>query len=162
MEGQYDKLVIAFLAILILVWILYGLRKWLQEPSADYMPEIVLNEEIQEHPALDILEREGYEVIGGKLKVPLSFQVNHNTLYSRLFIDYVAEKQDEVFIVKTSRSRMQVEWTGSGLRDRFLPYLLLYPSCDGLLYVDTEEETVKRISLLDEEDYLYDLGDDYS
>ncbi|WP_211745141.1 hypothetical protein [Paenibacillus sp. Marseille-Q4541] len=161
MEGQYDKVVIAFLGVVVLIWILYGVRKWIQDPVPDHVPDLVLNEEIQEHPALDLLEREGYEVIGGKLKVPLSFQVNQNTLYSRLFIDYVAEKQDEIYIVKTSRSRMPVEWTGAGLRDRLLPYLLLYPTCDGLLYVDTEEDTVKRITLLDEDDYLYDPGDEY-
>lgn len=160
MEGQYDKVVIAFFGLIVLIWILYGVRKWLQDPAPEHMPELMLNEEIQEHPALYILEREGYEVIGGKLKVPLSFQVNQNTLYSRLFIDYVAEKEDEVYIVKTSRSRMPVEWTGSGIRDRLLLYLLLYPTCDGLLYVDTEEETIKRISLLDEDDYLYDPGDE--
>lgn len=160
MEGQYDKVVIAFLGFMVLIWIFYGVRKWLQDPVPERMPDLVLNEEIQEHPALGILEREGYEIIGGKLKVPLSFQVNQNTLYSRLFIDYVAEKEDEIYIVKTSRSRMPVEWTGSGIRDRILLYLLLYPTCDGLLYVDTEEDTVKRISLLDEDDYLYDLGDE--
>lgn len=160
MEGQYDKVVIAFLGLTVMIWILYGVRKWLQDPAPEYMPDLVLNEEIQEHPALLILEREGYEVIGGKLKVPLSFQVNQNTLYSRLFIDYVAEKEDEVYIVKTSRSRMPVEWTGSGIRDRMLLYLLLYPTCDGLLYVDTDEDTVRRISLLDEDDYLYDPGDE--
>ncbi|MEF3354734.1 hypothetical protein PV403_16385 [Paenibacillus sp. GYB006] len=160
MEGQYDKVVIAFFGLIVLIWILYGVRKWLQDPAPEHMPELMLNEEIQEHPALYILEREGYEVIGGKLKVPLSFQVNQNTLYSRLFIDYVAEKEDEIYIVKTSRSRMPVEWTGSGIRDRLLLYLLLYPTCDGLLYVDTEEETIKRISLLDEDDYLYDPGDE--
>lgn len=160
MEGQYDKVVIAFLGLTVMIWILYGVRKWLQDPAPEHMPDLVLNEEIQEHPALGILEREGYEVIGGKLKVPLSFQVNQNTLYSRLFIDYVAEKEDEIYIVKTSRSRMPVEWTGSGIRDRMLLYLLLYPSCDGLLYVDTEEDTVKRISLLDEDDYLYDPEDE--
>ena len=160
MEGQYDKVVIAFFGFMVLIWIFYGVRKWFQDPVPERMPDLVLNEEIQEHPALGILEREGYEIIGGKLKVPLSFQVNQNTLYSRLFIDYVAEKEDEIYIVKTSRSRMPVEWTGSGIRDRMLLYLLLYPTCDGLLYVDTEEDTVKRISLLDEDDYLYDLGDE--
>ncbi|WP_160033427.1 hypothetical protein [Paenibacillus sp. An7] len=160
MEGQYDKVVIAFFGLIVLIWIVYGVRKWLQDPAPEHMPELLLNEEIQEHPALYILEREGYEVIGGKLKVPLSFQVNQNTLYSRLFIDYVAEKEDEVYIVKISRSRMKVEWTGSGVRDRMLLYLLLYPGCDGLLYVDTEEETIKRISLLDDDDYLYDPGDE--
>ena len=160
MEGQYDKVVIAFFGFMVLIWIFYGVRKWFQDPVPERMPDLVLNEEIQEHPALGILEREGYEIIGGKLKVPLSFQVNQNTLYSRLFIDYVAEKEDEIYIVKTSRSRMPVEWTGSGIRDRMLLYLLLYPNCDGLLYVDTEEDTVKRISLLDEDDYLYDLGDE--
>ncbi|WP_454191897.1 hypothetical protein [Paenibacillus sp. Marseille-Q7038] len=160
MEGQYDKVVIAFFGLTVMIWILYGVRKWLQDPAPEHMPDLVLNEEIQEHPALRILEREGYEVIGGKLKVPLSFQVDQNTLYSRLFIDYVAEKDDEVYIVKISRSRMPVEWTGSGIRDRMLLYLLLYPTCDGLLYVDTVEDTVKRISLLDEDDYLYDPGDE--
>lgn len=161
MEGQYDKFVIAFLGIIIVFWVLYGIRRWLQEPVPEQLPELVLNEEIQEHPALEILEREGYEVIGGKLKVPLTFQVNKHTLYSRLFIDYVAEKEDEVFIVKTSRSRMPQEWTGSGLRDRLLPYLLLYPNCNGLLYVDTDDHSLKLITLIDEDDYIWEHEDEY-
>ncbi|MCM3784101.1 hypothetical protein M3231_14050 [Neobacillus mesonae] len=161
MEGQYDKAVIAFIALILVIWLIYGIRRWLQEPAPDQLPELVLNEEIQEHPALYILEREGFEVIGGRLKVPLTFQINNHSLYSRLFIDYVAEKNDEVFIVKTSRSRLPQEWTGSGVRDRLLPYLLLYPNCDGLLYVDTDEDSIRMITLLDDDDYIWEPEDEY-
>ncbi|WDQ31809.1 hypothetical protein PTQ21_26005 [Paenibacillus marchantiae] len=118
-----------------------------------------LNLEIQDSPAVDLLEAEGYEVIGGKMKIPLAFEADESVYFSRLFIDYVAERDDERYLVKTSRRRQPLELTGPSLRDRFLYYLLLYPSCEGLLYVDLEESDIKVIRLMDYQEDVYD-GDD--
>ncbi|MNW52034.1 hypothetical protein D3C74_295350 [compost metagenome] len=45
-----------------------------------------------------------------------------------------------------------MEWTGSGLRRDLLPFLLLYPECAGVLYVDPDQGELKEISLTTEED----------
>ncbi|WP_236419951.1 MULTISPECIES: hypothetical protein [unclassified Paenibacillus] len=159
MEGQYDSIVIGVLAVCLMLWLFYGWRSWLNRPIPVSLSGLPLNEDIQDSPAIDLLEAEGYEVIGGRMKIPLAFEANESVLYSRLFIDFVAEREDARYLVKTSRRRQPVEFSGPALRDRFLHYLLLYPGCDGLLYVDLEEASVKLIRLLDYDEDVYD-GDD--
>jgi len=109
---------------------------------------IPLNKIILPHPSIDLLENEGYEVIGGKLKIPLSFNVNGAHMYSRLFIDYVATKEEgSLYLVILSRPRKSLDLTGSGIRDSLLPYLLIYPECSGVLYINTSSRTIQVIML---------------
>ncbi|SEL83845.1 hypothetical protein [Paenibacillus sp. OK003] len=159
MDGQYDTMVIGVLAVCLIIWLFFGFRNWVNRPIPVSLSGMQLNAEIQDTPAVDLLEAEGYEVIGGKMKIPLAFEANESVYYSRLFIDYVAERDDERYLVKTSRRRQPLELTGPSLRDRFLYYLLLYPGCEGLLYVDMEESDIKVIRLMDYQEDVYD-GDD--
>ncbi|CAM4268147.1 hypothetical protein U9M73_08220 [Paenibacillus phoenicis] len=131
------------------VYLLYrGFRSWVRKPfSLRSGIGFEMNEEIIEHPAVDMLEEAGYEVVSDKLKVPLTFRVDGELLHSRLFIDYIAVKNGEFYLVRTARERRPVEWTGSGLRRDLLPFLLLYPECAGVLYVDPEQGELKVISL---------------
>ncbi|MNJ03206.1 hypothetical protein D3C73_1634380 [compost metagenome] len=46
-----------------------------------------------------------------------------------------------------SRPRKALELTGSGLRDALLPYLLIYPDCSGVLYVNTATSVIHEIKL---------------
>ncbi|WP_090810683.1 hypothetical protein [Paenibacillus sp. 276b] len=159
MDGQYDTIVIGVLAVCLILWVFSGFRNWVNRPIPVNLSGMQLNLEIQDSPAVDLLEAEGYEVIGGKMKIPLAFEADESVYYSRLFIDYVAERDDERYLVKTSRRRQPLELTGPSLRDRFLYYLLLYPGCEGLLYVDLEESDIKVIRLMDYQEDVYD-GDD--
>lgn len=161
MNGQSDTIVIGVLAVILIIWLFYGLRNWLNRPVPVSLSGMQLNSDIPHSPVVDLLEAEGYEVIGGKMKIPLAFEVNESVYYSRLFVDYVAERDEIRYLVKTSRRRQPVEFTGPAIRDRFLYYLLLYPGCEGILYVDTEESSVKIIRLMDYEEDVYD-GDDLS
>lgn len=130
-----------------------GFRSWVRKPfSLRSGIGFEMNEEILEHPAVDMLEQAGYEVVSDKLKVPLTFRVDGELLHSRLFIDYIAVKNGEFYLVRTARERLPIEWTGSGLRRELLPFLLLYPECAGVLYVDPEQGELKEISLTTEED----------
>jgi hypothetical protein len=130
-------------------YLLYrGFRSWVRKPfTLRSGIGFEMNEEIIEHPAVDMLEEAGYEVVSDKLKVPLTFRVDGELLHSRLFIDYIAVKNGEFYLVRTARERRPVEWTGSGLRRDLLPFLLLYPECAGVLYVDPEQGELKVISL---------------
>ncbi|MBB6022853.1 hypothetical protein HNR77_003952 [Paenibacillus sp. JGP012] len=159
MNGQYDTIVIGVFAVCLIVWLFFGLRSWVNRPIPVSLAELQLNEHIQPSPALELLEESGYDVIGGKMKVPLAFEADESVLYSRLFIDYVAERDDARYLVKTSRRRLPLELSGPSVRDRFLSYLLLYPGCEGLLYVDLENSDIIVIRLMDYQEDVYD-GED--
>lgn len=148
MDMQADGYLMYIFAALLLFLIYRGLQSWLRKPAVLRRGlHFDLNEEIGEHPAVDLLKAGGYEVISGKLKVPLTFTINRAKLHSRLFIDYVAVKDEDMYLVRVSRTRQPVEWTGSGVRKELLPFLLLYPDCTGLLYIDAEHSEIKVIIL---------------
>ncbi|ASR47003.1 hypothetical protein B4V02_10075 [Paenibacillus kribbensis] len=156
MDTRYDTVIIVVIGVILAIWALYSLRAWLEEPEPLVLKTIPINEELDEGPAVDLLEKAGYEVVGGKMKIPLAFKVNGNTVYSRLFIDYVAVRNGSTYMVTTSRRKKPIQWSGPELRDRLLPYLLLYPGCAGVLYVDTDEQSIRLITLmedLEEEEY---------
>ncbi|NQX44967.1 hypothetical protein HQN87_06465 [Paenibacillus tritici] len=143
-----DKAVVALMGLAAAIFIIYRIYIWLQgSPQSFLKDRVPINKVIQRHPCIGLLEDAGYEVVGGKLKIPLSFQVNGAPMYSRLFIDYVALKNEEhYYLVILSRPRKELEFTGSGLRDTLLPYLLIYPDCSGVLYVDTVNSNIHVIN----------------
>ncbi|TKH41904.1 hypothetical protein NST83_14680 [Paenibacillus sp. FSL R10-2782] len=156
MDTRYDTVIIVVIGVILAVWAFYGLRTWLKEPGPLVLKTIPINEELDEGPAVDLLEDAGYELVGGKMKIPLAFKVNGHTVYSRLFIDYVAVRNGSTYMVKTSRRKRPMEWNGPDLRDRLMPYLLLYPGCAGVLYVDIDERNIRLITLaedIEEEEY---------
>ena len=147
--GAYSDGLLMIVIAGIGAYLLYrGFRSWVRKPfTLRSGIGFEMNEEIIEHPAVDMLEEAGYEVVSDKLKVPLTFRVDGELLHSRLFIDYIAVKNGDFYLVRTARERRPVEWTGSGLRRDLLPFLLLYPECAGVLYVDPEQGELKVISL---------------
>lgn len=153
MQDYSDGLLMALITAIGLYLGYRGFRSWVRKPfTLRSGIGFQMNEDIVEHPAVDLLEEAGYEVVSDKLKVPLAFKVDRHILHSRLFIDYIAVKNGEFYLVRTARERLPIEWTGSGLRRDLLPYLLLYPECAGLLYVDTEQGLLKEITLTTDED----------
>ncbi|WP_305022338.1 hypothetical protein [Paenibacillus lacisoli] len=145
------------IVLLLIVWILNGLRKWLMTDPVTLPDFPLINEEIEDHPAVQLLEEEGYEVVGGKVRIPLAFISNQDMVYSRLYIDFVAMSEDETYLVKVAKRRASLTFTGPEIRDKLLPYLLMYPACAGLLYVDCEQGNIRRIVLADHEDYTEDV-----
>lgn len=146
---RYTENLLMIIFTAILIYLIYlRLRSWLHRPvSLGSHWTFELNDEIIEHPAVTLLEQEGYEVISDKMKVPLSFEVNGKVLHSRIFIDYIVTKNQQYFLVRSSKERLSMEWTGSGVRKEFLPYLLLYPECTGVLFVDLERNEIKVVKL---------------
>lgn len=148
MDAYGDGLLMVIITGVVLLISYRSFRSWVRKPlTLRTQLGFQMNEDIQDHPAVDLLEQAGYELISDKLKVPLSFKVDDSLLHSRLFIDYIVQKDSELYLVRTSRERISIEWTGSGIRKDFLCYLLLYPECAGLLYVDTDSRDIKVISL---------------
>ncbi|WP_019909682.1 hypothetical protein [Paenibacillus sp. HW567] len=144
-----DQAVMVLIGLAVAIFVIYRIYIWLQSSPRSFMKDRVpINKDILPSPSIDVLEAAGYEVIGGKLKIPLSFKVDGTSMYSRLFIDYVAcKEEDRFYLVILSRPRKTLELTGSGLRDALLPYLLIYPECSGVLYVNTVTSVIHEIKL---------------
>lgn len=143
-EGAVLFLVIA----IVVAWAYHHFRRWFfaspKRLSAYYDPR----EPEPEGDVPDLLREAGYRVLSGKRKIPVTITLDEEeTLASRYFIDYLAKRGDEWYVVKTAKSRQPVEWTGSGVRDRLLPYMLLFgDEIEGLLYVDPEQGVIRKIT----------------
>ncbi|AJS57951.1 hypothetical protein [Paenibacillus sp. IHBB 10380] len=155
MEGRADIIVMALIGILLIVGVVYLIKNWLLNSSFTRGLEIPMNEYIPDHPAVELLHTAGYEVLGGRVKIPLYFEVDDDSYQSRLFIDYVVSGENgDVYLVKMARHRKPLEWTGSGIRDQLLPYFLFYPDCRGVLYLDVTNRDIRQIQFdWDEEEW---------
>src|SRR5690606_41034415 len=130
----------------IVCWASYYLHRWLYTPHRTRLPfEFEPVDMPEPSRETDLLESAGYEIISGKRKVELKIEVDDETYTSSLWIDYFVRKNNEVYAVKTVRRRKPVDWTGSGLRDYFLPYALVYEQIDGVLYIQPEQGQIHRI-----------------
>lgn len=148
--GNYiDWLVMAVVGSLLLIWAYRGFYRWLHQPAGTRGLKLGKGGAIAEDDInVQLLEQAGYEVTSGKHLIPISIDLDGEELGrgSRLYIDYIAEQEDESYIVKTARDRMPMDWTGSGIRDRLLVYSLLLPECDGVLFVDAKERIIRKIT----------------
>ncbi|MFD0711063.1 hypothetical protein [Paenibacillus sp. GCM10027626] len=147
--GKYGDWLIMLVAGSIIVYWLYRLfYRWLHEPPG-VNSKLLLSraEDVDERDDnVRFLERNGYEVNYGKYRIPITIDLDGEQLYSRLFIDMIAERDGKYYVVKTARERMPIEWTGSGLRDRLLIYALLMPECEGVLFVDQKSNLIKTVT----------------
>ncbi|QAY66236.1 hypothetical protein [Paenibacillus protaetiae] len=132
---------------LLVFWLLWVFYRWLHQPLG--MNRLTLGKGAKLSPDdenIIFLESAGYEVLSGKHRVPITIGLDGNLLESRLYIDYIAEQDGSLYIVKTARDRMPMDWTGSGVRDRLFVYSLLLPECDGVLFVDVKEQIIRKIT----------------
>lgn len=146
MPQQGDLFAMMLVIAAILVWGWFRFKKWLRSPVRIRLP-FPEAAPFARTEAVKLLEDAGYEVVSGKIKVPLLVEVDGEPMPSRLFIDYFAKKDHELYAVKVSRQRQPVEWTAAGVRDRFMPYLHLFEETHGILYVDLEEGKVRKIAI---------------
>jgi hypothetical protein len=92
----------------------------------------------------ELLRAHGFEVVRAKERVPIVIGVDEAIYESRIYIDYIARREDEWYVVVVARERKPLRMSGAGLRDFFLPYFLLVQP-DGILYVNKEKQTIKVI-----------------
>lgn len=129
----------SFALICILAIIVYLLiRRWLPFTFTEWLFQSRRkNKEFQgEVPAL--LKKNGYQLIDGKIKVPMTIDFDEKTYGSRLYIDYIVKKEREWYLVFVERMRKPLKRYGPGLRDMFLSYYLLYKPT-GILYVTKDQ-----------------------
>lgn len=141
-----DGLVIFLIILALGLWAFLYIRGRLKESVDEGVPVNFLpEEEVEEDEATRLLNNHGYHVICGKKRIPIGIQVNgQETLHSRLFFDYIAEKDGSYFTVKLAKERKPLERTGSSVRDRLLIYQFIYPQTAGVLYVDVQENKIDR------------------
>lgn len=149
-----DWLLIVLMACLALWWSLRRFRRWLHEPPGIRLRRLVGRGIVDEdeEPVRQLREA-GYNVLGGKHRIPFGVSVDGAPAQpTRLYIDYVAEKDNKFYVVKLERAKRPLEWTPSGLRERLLPYALLFPDCEGILVVDPPARRIRTVRFTAEEE----------
>ena len=130
----------SFALVLILLIIGYFLvRKWLPITFTEWLFQSNKRKKsIVKGKIPSLLEKNGYEVMSGKQKVPMTITLDEHAYESRLYIDYIVKKEDEWYLVFVERLRKPLKKYGPGLRDMFLSYYLLYKPA-GILYVTKDQ-----------------------
>ncbi|KRE98293.1 hypothetical protein ASG89_04570 [Paenibacillus sp. Soil766] len=143
---QGDVRVILLIGIVVVGFVFWRFQKW-STGSSRRRGRIPRHANIPEDDVVELLEAAGFEVLAGKTKIPITMSVGErDQLESRLFIDYFVQKEDDVYLVKVARDRKPLEMTGSAVRDMLLPYTLIYPEAQGILYVEMAISKIKKIT----------------
>ena len=143
---QGDVNVILLILIGVVSIVIWRFQKWITGSSRrrGRFPRHV---NIPGDDVTQLLEAAGFDVLAGKTKIPITMTVGErDQLESRLFIDYFVQKDDHVYLVKVAKDRKPLEMTGSAVRDMLLPYTLIYPEAQGILYVDMTVNKIKKIT----------------
>ncbi|WP_240941096.1 hypothetical protein [Paenibacillus sp. HB172176] len=147
--GTYgDWFIMLIAGGLLLFWLYRAFYRWLHEPANVNRIKLGKGGAVSSNDEnVKLLRKRGYEVTSGKHVIRIPIEMDDSPLGSgtRLYIDYIAEKDDSAYLVKTARERMPMDWTASGVRDRLLVYALLLPDCSGVLFVDAKEGIVRKI-----------------
>ncbi|CAN7601622.1 hypothetical protein LJR153_004471 [Paenibacillus sp. LjRoot153] len=143
---QGDVRVILLILIVVVCLVIWRFQKWLGG-STQGRGRIPRQVNIPQDDVVDLLEAAGFDVLAGKTKIPITMTIGErDQLESRLFIDYFVQKEDHVYLVKVAKERKPLEMTGSAVRDMLLPYTLIYPEAQGILYVDMTVSKIKKIT----------------
>jgi hypothetical protein len=141
-----DIMVILMILIVFMGFISLRFRHWLVNPPKKRF-RIPRDASVVLDDTVELLEGAGFDVLAGKTKIPITMTLNDaEDFESRLFVDYFAQKNDQLYVVKVARERKPLELRGSTIRDMLLPYCLLYPEAAGVLYVDMNQLKIKKIT----------------
>jgi hypothetical protein len=142
-----DWVIIILILAIFCFWASFQFRHWLEHPPKRQFRIPAGEEEVEPNEVVELLEGAGFDVLAAKARIPMTMTVNDaEEFQSRLYIDYFAEKNEQLFLVKVARERKPLEMTGSGIRDGLLQYYLLYPEAAGVLYVDMTAQKIKKIT----------------
>jgi hypothetical protein len=140
-----DAFVLLLLILAISLWGLFALRRWLREKPSIPVP-IADRRSRPKGDAVSFLEEQGYEVVHGKVKIPVTVHMDDKLLGSSLYVDYFAKQGEKLFAVKLARSRRPLSpESGSSIREHLLVYALLYEHTAGVLYVDMNKREIHKI-----------------
>jgi len=146
MTRQSDVFMLVGIVLVLCVWLYFRFKRWLYAPTKVKLP-FPEPSPFPRNEAVRLLEEAGYEVISGKMRIPLLVELDDEPMDSRVFVDLFARKDYELYAVKVSRQRQPMQWTASGIRDRLMIYTTLFKETHGVLYVDLEENRVRKIRI---------------
>ncbi len=139
-----DVLALIFVLFVFACWGLIVFRRWLHRAPDVKAP--IAEGRLPDDEVTALLADHGYVVTHGKHKVNVTVRIDDKTLGSQMFVDYFAKRGDAVYVVKVAKSRKPLDLTvGSAVRERLLPYALLYDDTAGVLYVDVVSRQVHQI-----------------
>ncbi|MBN3522313.1 DNA-binding protein [Paenibacillus apiarius] len=142
-----DQWLMGIIGIGLLLWLCFGLRHYVR--TSEPLEDVLLSDRFpQDEEVIALIESSGYEIIGGKFFVPLHFCLDGENLEpTRIWGDMVVKRDEQWYIVRIARERMQLDWGASGLRKLWTPYFAAYPDCAGLLIVDLLERRVRLLRM---------------
>ena len=139
-----DVQVLALVLVALAIWGWIAFRRWMLRPAS--VPAPSARERVRPSEITELLSDHGYEVTHGKRKIGIKVLVNGKELGSSLFVDYFARKDGRTYVVKVAKPRMPVDLhAGSAVREKLLPYALLYDDTAGVLYVDAGSRQIYQI-----------------
>lgn len=143
-----DVLIVVLVLGVMLIWGGAVFRRWFENAPMKPKMEAPRGEpDFEPNEVTELLEGAGFDVLAAKARIPIVMTLNDREQYqSRLYVDYFAEKNDELYLVKVARDRRPLELTGTGIRDALLHYYLLYPDAEGVLYVDMSTNKIKKFT----------------
>ncbi|RKP57158.1 hypothetical protein D7Z26_04020 [Cohnella endophytica] len=146
MDRFGDWLIMLTAAGLMVWWVIRRFDKWLHEPPGSRLRKLAQAGGVEQDENVTLLEEHGFEVLSGKHRVPLGVVVDDGPVMpTRLYFDYLACREHKYFLVKLERARQPLDWTASGLREKLLPYALLFPDCEGIVIAHTQEAQIKIV-----------------
>lgn len=139
-----DAYIILLIMLILFAWIYILLRRRYNEQAGWQVPEA---EELGEldPDIVDLLEQAGFALIGGRQRIPIRIRADGERMESRVIIDGLAERDEELYIIRIARERRPMEWTGSSIRDHLLPVQLLYRNASGIIYVNPKSGFLHQI-----------------
>lgn len=140
-----DVYSIMLIVIGLAVWFFFVLRRHWQWPVWTKLP-LEAQTGAPPQDIVNLLEEAGYEWVCGKVKIPISVDVNGKTMETRLFVDGVVKQDRHYYLIRLMRERKPMEWTGSSLREHLLVYHLLYKQMEGILVIDPKFRTITNVS----------------
>ncbi|MFB9277342.1 hypothetical protein [Cohnella cellulosilytica] len=146
MDSVGDWLIMLIAAGVMGWWIVRRVDRWLHEPPDARLRRLAVAGGVEEDEHVSLLKEQGFHVLSGKHRIPLGVSVDDGPVMpTRLYFDYLAEKENKYYLVKLERPRQPMEWTASGLRERLLVYALLFPDCHGIVLVLPQERQIKTV-----------------
>jgi len=146
MDSIGDWLIMLIAAGIMGWWAVRRFDRWLHEPPDRRLRKLAASGGVEEDEQVRLLREQGFNVLSGKHRIPLGVVVDDGpAMPTRLYFDYLVEKDHKYFLAKLERPRQPMEWTASGLRERLLVYALLFPDCHGIVIVHPQERLIKTV-----------------
>ncbi|MBB6635516.1 hypothetical protein [Cohnella thailandensis] len=141
-----DWFVFLVVILLLLWWLWFQFARWLHAPPSLRLRRLMQDGSVERDEQVEWLEACGYEVLSGKHRIPLGVAVDEGPMQAtRLYFDYLVQKEELYYLVKMDRARKPIEWTASGLRERLLAYALLFPECEGIIIADPKGQSIHTV-----------------